>query len=198
MSPLWDFALWLYLVSKLLAHGCPSQMHHLGQMSSPRLLDPERNILASKISPPWDFAPWLYMVSKPLAHGRPYQMLLLGQMSSHRLLEPERKSLTSKMSPPWDIAPWLYLVSKFLANGCQSQILTPGQVLRSYILKPLRIDLTSIMSFILSLLIFGGQNGHDCVQTKAWHSHCRCYQTNNISFKKVSLTICNYSFFQMS
>ena len=34
--------------------------------------------------------------------------------------------------------------------------------------------------------------------TKAWHSHCRCYQTNNISFKEVILTICNYSFFQMS
>ena len=32
---------------------------------------------------------------------------------------------------------------------------------------------------------------------KAWHSHCWCYQTNNISFKKVYLTICNYSFFQM-
>ena len=141
---------------------CPS---HLGQMSSPRLLDPERNILASKISPPWDFAPWLYMVSKPLAHGCPSQMLLLGQMSSHRLLEPERKSLTSKMSPPWDIAPWLYLVSKLLANGCPSQMLTPGQVLRSYILKPLRKDLTSIMSFILSLLIFGGQNVYECVQT---------------------------------
>ena len=105
------------------------------------------------------------MVSKPLAHWCPSQMLLLGQMSSHRLLEPERKSLTSKMSPPWDIAPWLYLVSKLLANGCPSQILTPGQVLRSYILKPLRKDLTSIMSFILSLLIFGGQNVHDCVQT---------------------------------
>ena len=33
---------------------------------------------------------------------------------------------------------------------------------------------------------------------KAWHSHCWCYQTNNISFKKVFLIICNYSFFQMS
>ena len=47
----------------------------------------------------------------------------------------------------------------------KSQMLTPGQVLRSYILKPLRKDLTSIMSFILSLLIFGGQNVHECVQT---------------------------------
>ena len=47
----------------------------------------------------------------------------------------------------------------------KSQMLTPGQVLRSYILKPLRKDLTSIMSFILSLLVFGGQNVHECVQT---------------------------------
>ena len=115
--------------------------------------------------PPWDFAPWLYVVSKLLAHGCPSQMLHLGQMSSPRLLEPERKSLTSKMSPQWDIAPWLYLVSKLLANGCLSQMLTQGQVLRSYILKPLRKDLASIMSFILSLLIFGGQNVHEWVQT---------------------------------
>ena len=117
------------------------------------------------MSPPWDFAPWLYLVSKPLAHGCLSKMLLLGQMFSPRLLEPERKSLTSKMNPPWDIAPWLYLVLKLLANGCPSQMLTQGQVLRSYILKPLRKDLTSIMSFILSLLIFGGQNVHYCVQT---------------------------------
>ena len=115
--------------------------------------------------PPWDFAPWLYVVSKLLAHGCPSQMLHLGQMSSPGLLEPERKSLTSEMSPQWDIAPWLYLVSKLLANGCLSQMLTQGQVLRSYILKPLRKDLTSIMSFILSLLVFGGQNVYECVQS---------------------------------
>ena len=75
------------------------------------------------------------------------------------------KSLASKMSPPWDIAPWVYLVPKLFTNGCPSHMLIPCQVLRSYILKPLRKDLASIMSFILSLLIFGGQNVHDCVQT---------------------------------
>ena len=100
--------------------------------------------------PPWDFATWLYVVSKLLAHGCPSQMLHLGQMSSPGLLEPERKSLTSKMSPQWDIAPWLYLVSKLLANGCSSQI-TNAHTRPSY--------------FILSLLVFGGQNVYECVQT---------------------------------
>ena len=41
-------------------------------------------------------------------------------------------------------------------------MLTPGQVLSSYILKPLRKDLASIISFIPSLLIFGGQNLIEC------------------------------------
>ena len=76
-----------------------------------------------------------------------------------------KKSLASKMSPPWDIDPWVYLVPKLFTNGCPSHMLIPCQVLRSYILKPLRKDLASIMSFILSLLIFGGQNVHEWVQT---------------------------------
>ena len=86
-------------------------------------------------------------------------------MPSPRLLVPERKSLASKMSPPWYFAPWLYLVSLLLVHGCPSHMLIPCQVLRSYILKPLRKDLTSIMSFILSLLVFGGQNVYECVQS---------------------------------
>ena len=117
------------------------------------------------MSPLWDFAPWLYLVSKLLAHVCPSQMLHLGQMLGPRLLEHEKKSLASKMSPPWDIAPWVYLVPKLFTNGCPSHMLIPCQVLRSYILKPLRKDLASIMSFILSLLIFGGQNVHEWVQT---------------------------------
>ena len=95
----------------------------------------------------------------------PFQKLHLGQMLSPRLLEHEKKSLASKMSPPWDIAPWVYLVPKLFTNACPSHMLIPCQVLRSYILKPLRKDLASIMSFILSLLIFGGQNVHEWVQT---------------------------------
>ena len=46
-------------------------------------------------------------------------------------------------------------------------MLTLGQVLNSYILKPLRIDLASIMSFILSLLILGGQNLNECSDINA-------------------------------
>ena len=137
----YDFAPWLYLVSKLLVHGCPSQMLHLGQMSSPRLLEPERKTLASRMRPPWDFAPWLYLVSKHLVNGCPSQMLHLGQMPNPRLLVYERKSIASKMSPPWDFAPWLYLVSKLLAHGCPSQMHHLGQMpslrtLRTWEKKP--------------------------------------------------------------
>ena len=128
------------------------------------LLEPERKSLASKMSPPWDFAPWLYLVSRLLANGYPSQMYHLGQLSHPRLLEHERKSPASKMTHPWDFAPWLHLVSKLLSNGCPSQIHTQGQFLSSYDLKPMRKDLASIMSFILRLLIFGGQNLNECVQ----------------------------------
>ena len=147
---------WLYLVSKLLALGCPSQMHHLGQIPSVRTLRTWEKNLASKMSPPWDFAPWLYLVSRLLANGYPSQIYHLGQLSHPRLLEHERKSPASKMTHPWDFAPWLHLVSKLLGNWCPSQMLTPGQILSSYILKPLRKDPASIMNFIPSLLIFGG------------------------------------------
>ena len=128
------------------------------------LLEPERKSLVSKMSTPWDFALWLYLVSKLLAHGCPSQMHHLGQMPSPRLLVHKRKSLASKMSPPWGFAPWLYLVSKLLSNGSPSQIHMQGQFLSSFDLKPLRKDLASIMSFILRLLIFGGQNLNECVQ----------------------------------
>ena len=99
-----------------------------------------------------------------LANGYPTQMYHLGQLLHPRLLEHERKSPASKMTHPWDFAPWLHLVFKLLSNGCPSQIHTQGQFLSSYDLKPMRKDLASIMSFILRLLIFGGQNLNECVQ----------------------------------
>ena len=110
MSTLCDFAPWLCFVSKLLANGCSSKMHHLGQLSSPSLLWHERKSLACKMTPPWDFAPWLYLVFRLLANGCPSQMHHLGQLSSPRLLEQESKSPASKMIHPYDFAPWLWLV----------------------------------------------------------------------------------------
>ena len=79
------FALWLYLVSKLLANGCPSQMHPLSQLSSPRLLEHVRKSLASKMSPPWYLAPWLHLVCKLLGNWCPSQMPDFGGQSPDSL-----------------------------------------------------------------------------------------------------------------
>ena len=95
MSPPWDFAPWLYLVSKLLAKWCPSQMHHLSQLSSLRLL---RKSLASIMSLPWYLAPWLHLVSKLLGNWCPSQMLTPGQILSSYILKPLRKDPASIMN----------------------------------------------------------------------------------------------------
>ena len=93
VSPPWDFAPWLHLVTKLVS-GCPSPMQHLGQLSSLRLLEHKRKSLASKLNPPWYFAPWLHLVSKLLANGCPSKFLTPGQVLISYAFKPLRKDLT--------------------------------------------------------------------------------------------------------
>ena len=124
-------------------------MLHLGQMSSPRLLEPKRKRLASKMSPSWDFALWLNLVSKLLANGCPSQMLHLGQLPSPRLLEPERKSLTFEMR--------FCSMTKFgvqAAHGCPSKMLHLAQMSSPRLLVPKRKSLVSKINPPCSPLLY--------------------------------------------
>ena len=126
MSPPWDFAPWLYLVSKLLVNGCPSQMLHMGLMPSPRLLEPERKSLASKMSPPWDIAPWVYLVPKLFTNGCPSHMLIPCQVLRSYILKPLRK----------DPAPIMNFIPSLLFFGGQNlnecvQMLMPNLCITS-------------------------------------------------------------------